>query len=271
MSTSSDAWSELRALRHAPPGFAGSGARRRVFGAALEQGQQLFLSAFSVGYEAKPLLLFYALSQAGRAISAASPVAGDQWQLQGHGVTCNNIGADVQPADLLVVNAGDGSFTKLANILKSPSLTAETTLAYLWGLLPDSKQFPLPGSDQYPATLGLFPAESSRPRDAAFLLSTPHVEGTITGLPDRFFGPAESRDDLATYLETNYPALSGLEILTAPGVALTDPLWGNCVKLRWTLDEHVGSAAARGTARNELRRPISCQQPGRDSLGRARG
>lgn len=52
-------WRALRALRHRPPGRAARGRRPEVFSAALEQAQQLFNAATLVGYESKPILLFY--------------------------------------------------------------------------------------------------------------------------------------------------------------------------------------------------------------------
>jgi hypothetical protein len=60
----------LRALRHAPPGFAGHGARRTLFQSSLEQCEQFLAAARDTGYATRPVQLFYALSQAGRAIVA---------------------------------------------------------------------------------------------------------------------------------------------------------------------------------------------------------
>jgi hypothetical protein len=79
-------WRHLRALRHQPPGRASRGERKRVFGGALEQAQQLFAAA-SVDYASRPILVFYGLSQAGRAIAACSTTAGKNgWRLTGHGM-----------------------------------------------------------------------------------------------------------------------------------------------------------------------------------------
>jgi hypothetical protein len=55
-----------------------------VFGAALQQFEELMDAAASVGYAARPLPLFYAISQAGRAIAAVH--ADDPWELSGHGL-----------------------------------------------------------------------------------------------------------------------------------------------------------------------------------------
>lgn len=57
---------------------------------ALEQAQQQFAAAERIGYESRPLNLFYGLSQAGRAIAAGSSLlgrgTGHQWQANGHGL-----------------------------------------------------------------------------------------------------------------------------------------------------------------------------------------
>jgi hypothetical protein len=73
------AWQMLRTLRSAPPGWVGRGRRRAVFAAAMEQAEQLFGAAADVGPATRPLLAFYGLSQAGRAIAAASHATA--WEL----------------------------------------------------------------------------------------------------------------------------------------------------------------------------------------------
>src|SRR5689334_1350150 len=90
----SSPWTRIRSLRAEPPELAESGLRRRVFNAALQQCEELFAAANAAGAATKSLPLFYALSQAGRAISAAHNVD-DTWAINGHGIT-----ARVQPAKL---------------------------------------------------------------------------------------------------------------------------------------------------------------------------
>ncbi|MGB8198103.1 MAG: hypothetical protein WCF33_00135 [Pseudonocardiaceae bacterium] len=89
----------LRALRHDPPGHAKQGARRAMFQSALEQCEQFLGAANDTGYATRPVQLFYALSQAGRAIVAASPRVGNQaWRASGHGLTADTnaaVAADV--------------------------------------------------------------------------------------------------------------------------------------------------------------------------------
>ncbi|MFC4088598.1 YaaC family protein [Micromonospora sp. GCM10011541] len=69
-------WSDLRATRHAPPGGAGANPERRsTYVAALQQAEELFRATETSGPASSPLLLFYGLSQAGRALTAAATVS----------------------------------------------------------------------------------------------------------------------------------------------------------------------------------------------------
>ncbi|MFF2570984.1 YaaC family protein [Streptomyces sp. NPDC058084] len=81
------AWETLRASRSDRPGRAGSGARAKTYATALEQAQQMFRAAEGVGPQTRPLLVFYGLSQAGRAIAAAAVgLKGEDWNLVSHGI-----------------------------------------------------------------------------------------------------------------------------------------------------------------------------------------
>src|SRR5262245_28664242 len=79
-------------MRSMPRGAAGlDDQRRATFQAALEQSEQFFRAAALVGYETKPVQVFYGLYQAGRAIAAASErLNGNEWRLMGHGMSANN-------------------------------------------------------------------------------------------------------------------------------------------------------------------------------------
>jgi hypothetical protein len=70
-----------------PPGAAGGNSERTaVFQSALEQAEQLAKAASEVGYAARPLLLYYALNQAARAVAAAR-IEGPAWRIDGHGLS----------------------------------------------------------------------------------------------------------------------------------------------------------------------------------------
>lgn len=84
-SPTTSAWQRIRLLRARAPGRV-SDERMGVFASALEQSEQLMRAARDVGPAACPLPLFYALSQAGRAIAAAH-LADNEWRLAGGGLS----------------------------------------------------------------------------------------------------------------------------------------------------------------------------------------
>ncbi len=128
-------WWDIRSLRANPPAAGGFPTRKPTFSAALEQCEQLFLAAATVGYAARPLPLFYALSQAGRAIVAAFELSEDNWQLKGHGI--GSVGLDSDRLwDVEQQDQRSGSFVRVAEVLKSPSLPKRTRLGDLWSNLP---------------------------------------------------------------------------------------------------------------------------------------
>src|ERR1700744_1023636 len=100
---------DLRAFRYDPPGYAKRGARQTTFQSALEQCEQFLAAARPAGYATRPVQLFYALSQAGRAIVAASPRIGNQdWKIHGHGLAAFT--DTTSAADVTITAAETGMF-----------------------------------------------------------------------------------------------------------------------------------------------------------------
>ncbi|WP_433535057.1 YaaC family protein [Micromonospora sp. CA-249363] len=134
----------LRALRYDPPGYAKQGARRTTFQSALEQCEQFLAAATEAGYATRSVQLFYALSQAGRAMVAASPRIGNQaWRVSGHGLSAKT---DVSlAADVSVTAARSGLFPAVASALGIEALAAgePAALSDLWPLLPEAAFVPL--------------------------------------------------------------------------------------------------------------------------------
>jgi hypothetical protein len=167
---STDPWGDLRALRSDRPGFAADDPDRgEVFDAAVEQCEQLVRGAATLGYASRPLNLFYGLSQAGRAITAAwsPPQFGpkDSWRLAGHGITAARL--DVGPDALTVHDSGKNlpdtspkplpSFTAVARTLGSDSLDRPVKFVDLWAYLPKAADRPAPGDDNRWGPLRLEP------------------------------------------------------------------------------------------------------------------
>lgn len=144
----------LRALRHDPPGYAGQGARRTMFQSSLNQCEQFLDAAGTTGFATRPVQLFYALSQAGRAIVAASPRVGNQeWRVSGHGLTAGT-GTTVA-ADVTVMATGSGLFQSVASAMGVESLVPDEPVALreLWPLLPETVDVPLTEDVMLPALL----------------------------------------------------------------------------------------------------------------------
>jgi len=115
-----------------------------VFCAALEQAEQLLTAAETVGHASRPILLFYGLSQAGRAVAAASTaVDGNHFRLNGHGITTPNLNQHPGLQNLMVINEGAGSFIQLADVLRSGTLPDGALFAQIWTSIPSLLSQPL--------------------------------------------------------------------------------------------------------------------------------
>lgn len=92
---------QLRLARFEPVlGAPSDTARRRTFGAAMQQFEDLLQSASGLSYLSRPLPLFYALSQAGRAITAARSLP--PYELQAHGLSFHQVNPPADLADRVI-------------------------------------------------------------------------------------------------------------------------------------------------------------------------
>lgn len=144
------AWEKLRGTRWSPPPAAsGDLARRRTYVFALEQAEQMFRAASTVGVATRPLQVFYGLSQAGRAIAAAaSALTGDEWELAGHGIRCDAATLRGPLPDIRLEAGragGKASFVRLSELLASSSWNGPdpVRLCDVWDCLPDNRLYPL--------------------------------------------------------------------------------------------------------------------------------
>lgn len=124
------------------------GDRKSVFHMALEQAQQLFSAAAQVGYESRPLLLFYGLNQAGRALAAASehlrPNHPDPrrkaWQGTSHGLEFHTPLAQTQrfwESEIKVHPTARDSFSRASIALNSPCNVGAVPLGAIASQLPE--------------------------------------------------------------------------------------------------------------------------------------
>lgn len=135
----------MRALRADRPRLAERGARARTFGAGLEQAEQLWLASQNVGAIASPLLLFYGLTQAGRALCAAG-IPGTAWEgAQQHGLhfqlTAPAYGSPLDLTTVRVRTHGVGLVHHVADVLGSPVLSDSASLSDLISSLDSNLYF----------------------------------------------------------------------------------------------------------------------------------
>lgn len=172
-------WEQLRATRWNPPAPAATTAERRAtYVFALEQAEQMFRAAAIVGPATGPLLVFYGLSQAGRAIAAAASDAGagDAWKLTGHGISSVGLDRSLSEIEIRTGKQGDrGSFVRLSELLNSPLWGKEPIrLNELWDLLPENEQSPLLNKDRMRRT-PLFIEHRGLDRERHPLVSVPVI------------------------------------------------------------------------------------------------
>ncbi len=219
------AWQSIRLLRARPPAGV-TEERLAVFVAALEQAEQLMGAAQAVGASARPLPLFYALSQAGRAIAAAR-LGGDAWRLAGHGL--HEPRDQAEPGDLLrrviaprpaskksVAEGRRDSFAGVAEATGSESLSAETELGAVWAAIPtlDGALPQMPELDPaWRRPLRIYPAQPAVDDTGAVMVGHP-LQLFVAGMsifdshPESAFNP----DDALRELETFYPTSAGVAI-----------------------------------------------------------
>jgi hypothetical protein len=138
----------IRATRADPPGRASSEPERRAtYGAALQQFDELLSAAGVAGHASRPLPLFYALSQAGRALAAAHC---ESWVVRAHGLAEDRSIAGEDPLRRRIkrhVSAGD-ALSAVCEALHAPdpfgSAGEPIEVGAAWAALPMLNRF-LPG------------------------------------------------------------------------------------------------------------------------------
>ena len=150
----SASWRAIQGLRAAPTGSAiDNDERRRIFTSALNQAEELAVAASAVGYAARPLPQFYAVSQAGRAIAAAH--LRDKAELMGHGLSFAYDAEGILRSTVTPSKSqkSSGAFQDVAIATGSPQMESSAELGALWAANPDLKQVPIPDGDRWPRAL----------------------------------------------------------------------------------------------------------------------
>ncbi|WP_329266511.1 YaaC family protein [Streptomyces sp. NBC_01451] len=234
-----EAWERLRASRSNPPARANTGSRRKTYSAALEQAQQLFRAAAVVGPATSPILTFYGLSQAGRAITAAAwSLKGEDWRLNTHGITSKTFHEPFPDIEIRTDLPGtQGSFVKVSKVLDSPVWEMDPLrLEDVWDLLPPNLNYPLTSRDRLTP---LHTSEASVDEGDHSLLSV-----FVCNIPDRIV-KAGTREALADFL-TAYPAVAQHESYSNVGAAALPNYvrydhGGGQLSMNWLIPEGVGT------------------------------
>ncbi|WUV16183.1 hypothetical protein OG352_15325 [Streptomyces sp. NBC_01485] len=162
-------------------------------------------------------MLFYGLSQAGRAIAACAPVPLDKCRLNGHGISATHMD---QPGLGSVIikdkgKAGAESFTQVAAMLGSRSLPEETRLADVWAAILEVSLWPLQS-----------PSRPQLPISRATRQVTPNtLEAMVSGLPgelQRHKDPSDREQAVRTWL-ADYPALRGYRFWSRGAIPESGP------------------------------------------------
>jgi hypothetical protein len=195
----SDALFRIRATRANPPGLA-RGERAATYGAALAQFDELMTAARASGPASRPLPLFYALSQAGRAIAAAHLT--DPWRLEGHGLNAPDLAYEILDVPVRVddrpsKNGNLKSFIGVAQATRSP-VPVRLALGELWASLPEAFEL-LPERPEIVPLLVAPTVPSGKIYDPR------RVQATVIGFADR-------PGDLQKHLEAYFPSTDGVRM-----------------------------------------------------------
>lgn len=213
--TNAEVWRSIRGRRADPPVLPGSDQRRATFQSALEQAEQQFRAAALIDFDSRALNLYYGLSQAGRAIAAASSALPDDgWRLKHHGLSVDqldSIGPDIAAVKVKTIGKEDTSFRRLSSVFGSDQ-PAMATLGDVWPLIYDTQFGPRLTDPLYlPITVDV---QIAHLPSGAFVAQAANV-----GLPDKLIElPTEDRGPIAGYLD-RYPAFADWVTTTPSGGA----------------------------------------------------
>lgn len=153
-------WYLLRMSRWKPPGLASGGERADLYRAALQQFEDLMAASAASGPAGSPLPLYYAISQAGRALLAAREE--DMTRVvcspEHHGLTVrrNDVTDDLFAVPVRAVRPDVGLFQRVAAATESPMLADAAPMGALAASLPDAGDEGW-NDERWPAATFLYP------------------------------------------------------------------------------------------------------------------
>lgn len=224
-------WRDIRRLRADPPGLAETNkARRRTFGAALQQAEELHGASAASGYSSRPLPLFYALSQGGRAIAAAR-ASNRLWELSGHGLEAKFDSDTVLEAR--VSPGSSGAFQVVAEATGSAGIVSDLALGALLASLPEFSMAATLGS--HPLAIGL-ELEDDETFGEHFMLLPPYGQVAVYIGPEASLPPGERQEQAMAELLPAHGRARGWGI--HPGIRHARGM--PCIALAWPIQTTTG-------------------------------
>jgi YaaC-like Protein len=159
-------------------------------------------AARSVGAFARPLPLFYALSQGGRAILAAH--ATKPWKARGHGLREVELKEPI--LDSTIGPTRNGLFPRVCETLGTGPLTDSIELGAAWLAIPELA-FTVPPAPPWTRALRVFPEDTEK------TFGLLHGGGVLVV-------PYEHRADELPDALANYPAADDARFARIPGAGL---------------------------------------------------
>jgi hypothetical protein len=202
-----------------------------VFGAALEQFDELWKASGAVGPPVSPIPLYYALSQGSRAVTAAHVASGD-WQASGHGLSVRASSRAIGELAIEPHQGSSHSFGAFCQAVGSPQLTSPVQLADAWAAVPGFERVDGLGADATPTIQldSISAGPGARPTNAL-------LRGDLAvGLPN---DAAEAAGALASRL-AGYPAAAHGLCVKPPVPREPDPYRaqdGPSVEICWQTDD----------------------------------
>jgi hypothetical protein len=230
-------WWQLRELRATPPGLASQSDRHAVFVASMQQFEELWLAAAKSGVFSRPLPLYYALSQAGRAIAAAH-YSGADFRLRGHGVHWPSTNSGLSFFDSTITPGNKGAFPAVTKALGVPVLDKPLEMGRLWFSLPELAGVKPRGmTPRWPRAL---PAQHLSGGSSLVMMLSSKVIVNVPWLPESLANSSDLKADLSKVLK-DYPSAIGWNE-PDKGFRLIKDGDHTRVTLEWVVDDSLTSS-----------------------------
>lgn len=203
-------------------------------------------AARAVSPAARPLPLFYAISQAGRAVAAAQGAA---WHLSGHGLKLGKVQPDL--THTVVKPDGNRAFQAVSSIVGSGRLIEPVALGALWNSLPELRGTPLPDAAAWPRALFVWP-ERQGISGFSYVMSAQARAAVVFDGEQRGLSPGDVAAAMAQYPSAGGWALYRPESLPAEAVLVAETPWGYGVRMSWETSGSDRSEADRQARLREV-------------------